>query len=202
MTNTKGFTLTEVLLAATIVGVIGVALAALTTAAVRESGLGRTRGVMRNQVSLALRQLRQDTHNAVSIEINSTGTGVTLGLGTQWGPSTNTIKQVTYQYNNSSHIINRTVTRSDNSTSTDVWVRNVKAINASNVPSTSTIADFQSPRFELIYDAGDDSCTSNTCINSLLRVQFALYVEGEPPVTDVVEETFALPQGFSTRPVL
>ena len=50
----------EVLLAALIVGVIGIALAALTTAAVREGGVGRTRVMLRHQLSLAMQQLRQD----------------------------------------------------------------------------------------------------------------------------------------------
>lgn len=62
MKNKKGFTLTEVLLAVMIVGIIGVALASLTTAASRESGVGRSKVMLRNNLSLALRQLRQDVH--------------------------------------------------------------------------------------------------------------------------------------------
>ena len=64
MMNNKGFTLTEVLLAAMIVGIIGIALAALTTAALRESNIGRTRIMLRNQISLFLRQFRQDLQNS------------------------------------------------------------------------------------------------------------------------------------------
>lgn len=62
MKNKKGFTLTEILLAVMIVGIIGVALAALTTAASRESGVGRSKILLRNNLSLALRQLRDDIH--------------------------------------------------------------------------------------------------------------------------------------------
>lgn len=67
MTNKKGFTLTEILLAVMIVGVIGVALAALTTSASRESGVGRSRMLMRDNLSLAMRQLRQDIQEATQV---------------------------------------------------------------------------------------------------------------------------------------
>ena len=60
MKNKKGFTLTEILLAVMIVGIIGVALASLTTAASRESGVGRSKVLLRNNLSIALRQLRRD----------------------------------------------------------------------------------------------------------------------------------------------
>lgn len=60
MKNKKGFTLTEILLAVMIVGIIGVALAALTTAASRESGVGRSKVLLRNNLSIVLRQLRKD----------------------------------------------------------------------------------------------------------------------------------------------
>lgn len=58
--NKKGFTLTEILLAVMIVGIIGVALASLTTAASRESGVGRSKVLLRNNLSIVLRQLRRD----------------------------------------------------------------------------------------------------------------------------------------------
>lgn len=68
MKNNKGFTLTEILLAVMIVGIIGVALAALTTAASRESGVGRSRVLLRNNLSLAMRQLRQDMHTNTQLQ--------------------------------------------------------------------------------------------------------------------------------------
>ncbi len=64
MKNKKGFTLTEILLAVMIVAIIGVALAALTTAASRESGVGRSRILLRNNLSIAMRQLRNDVHDS------------------------------------------------------------------------------------------------------------------------------------------
>ncbi len=67
MKHKQGFTLTEILLAVMVVGIIGVALASLTTAASRESGTGRSRVMLRNNLSVALRQLRQDVHEASRI---------------------------------------------------------------------------------------------------------------------------------------
>ena len=64
MKKKKGFTLTEILLAVMIVGIIGIALASLTTAASRESGVGRSKILLRNNLSIALRQLREDIHNS------------------------------------------------------------------------------------------------------------------------------------------
>lgn len=64
MKNKKGFTLTEILLAVMIVGIIGVALAALTTAASRESGVGRSKVLLRNNLSIMLRQLRRDVQES------------------------------------------------------------------------------------------------------------------------------------------
>lgn len=68
MKNNKGFTLTEILLAVMIVGIIGVALAALTTASSREAGVGRSRVLLRNNLSLAMRQLRQDVHSSTQLQ--------------------------------------------------------------------------------------------------------------------------------------
>ncbi len=64
MRRKQGFTLTEILLAVMIVGIIGVALASLTTTATRETTTGRSRITLRNSLSLALRQIRQDIHES------------------------------------------------------------------------------------------------------------------------------------------
>ena len=79
MTNKKGFTLTEVLLAILIVAVIGVALASLTTTASRESGIGKSRVVIRNMMGQFVRQLRQDIQESSMVlyvrgPISSVGT--------------------------------------------------------------------------------------------------------------------------------
>ena len=83
MNNKKGFTLTEILLAVMIVGVIGVALASLTTAASRESGVGRSKMVLRDNLSLAMRQLHLDVQQSNQVlyargEIDSISSTVPL----------------------------------------------------------------------------------------------------------------------------
>ena len=67
MKNKKGFTLTEILLAVLIVGIIGVALASLTTAASRESGAGNSKVILRNNFSNAFRQIKDDVRNSSSV---------------------------------------------------------------------------------------------------------------------------------------
>lgn len=88
MRQNKGFTLTEILLAVMIVGLIGVALASLTTTATREATGGRSRIMLRNSLSLALRQIRQDIHESSQvlyvrgvIDTSTTGTIPLLVLG-------------------------------------------------------------------------------------------------------------------------
>ncbi len=85
MKKNKGFTLTEILLAVMIVGIIGVALASLTTAASRESGVGRSKVLLRNNLSIALRQLRDDIHESSRVmyvrgRIDSSSSGNTTPL--------------------------------------------------------------------------------------------------------------------------
>jgi len=63
-----GFTLTEVLLAVMIVGIIGVALAALTRAAARESGVGRSKIMLSNNLTSFYRQLRKDLATATVVD--------------------------------------------------------------------------------------------------------------------------------------
>ena len=63
-----GFTLTEVLLAVMIVGLIAVALAALTRAAARESGAGRSKIMLRNNLSTFVRTLRRDMAQATVVK--------------------------------------------------------------------------------------------------------------------------------------
>lgn len=67
MMKKQGFTLTEVLLAVMIVAIIGVALASLSTAASRESGVGSSRIVLRNNLTAFLRHLRQDIYDSTRV---------------------------------------------------------------------------------------------------------------------------------------
>ncbi len=68
MKNKKGFTLTEVLLAVMIVGLISISLAALTRSAARESGVGRSKVMMRNNLSRFMRTLRADLQEATRVD--------------------------------------------------------------------------------------------------------------------------------------
>ena len=65
----SGFTLTEVLLAVMIVGIIGVALASLTRAAARESGVGRSKIMLSNNLNSFYRQVRKDLAVATVIDL-------------------------------------------------------------------------------------------------------------------------------------
>jgi len=63
-TNKKGFTLTEILLAVSIVGLIGIALAALTTSAARETSSGKVRMMLRSNLSQFIRKIRHDVQSS------------------------------------------------------------------------------------------------------------------------------------------
>ena len=62
-----GFTLMEVLLAVMIVGLIGVALASLARSAARESGVGRSKILLRNNLASFMRTLRKDLSEATVV---------------------------------------------------------------------------------------------------------------------------------------
>ena len=108
----KGFTLTEVLLAVMIVGLIGVALASLSRGAARESGLGRSRVMLRNNMSLFMRQVRQDLDKATevtaagAVTANNTTTSVELLRLKHGGVSFNTSK---WSGGNTSAIVSHTM---------------------------------------------------------------------------------------------
>ncbi len=183
MNNKKGFTLTELLLAVMIVGVIGIALAALTTASVRESGIGRTKAVLRGQLSLALRQLRQDILQ--STEVTVSGNTLTLKQDFSLGPSHSgdTIRYIFKPGNlpgggggQTGGVIER---------NNEVWLGNVKSI---------TDGDFRSPQFTLVQTLNDDI---KGAIESRLRVRIIVEVPSDPVVNDVIDETFMLPHGFA-----
>ena len=202
MKNNKGFTLMEVLLAALIVGVIGIALAALTTAAVREGGVGRTRVMLRHQLSLAMQQLRQDIAFAdqVGVYKNPDGTVKSVKIkhmhpqGEKYIGVLDTPMTVdhpvliTYEFtkkenSNTGGIIKRKVEQQGAQVGkTEIWLSNIKTVK--NDPS-----GFISPRFEQITYPGDQ-------IGSLLKVSIIVEVGTDTVVNDVVEETFVMQHGF------
>ena len=187
MNNKKGFTLTEILLAVMIVGVIGIALAALTTAAVQEGGIGRTKAVLRGQLSMALRQLRQDVLQASSVSIEGDGTKLTLKNEHPLSPDQSGDAIVyTFQPGNitggGGGKIGGEIRRNNES-----WLQNVKQISSSS---------FVSPQFKLEEDVQGGG------IESRLRVRIIVEVNSKPVVNDVVDETFVLPHGYAIQEVL
>jgi len=186
MKNQNGFTLTEILLAVMIVGVIGIALAALTTAAVRESGVGRSRAVLRGQLSIALRQLRQDILQSTAVTTASGG-NLTLQQEAKLGPDHSPVT-VTYTFEQGNVTgggggkIGGTIKRNG-----EKWLENVKYI---------TDGSFTSPQFAL------EETPAGGGIESRLRVRIIVEVPSEPIVNDVIDETFVLPQGFAIQQVV
>lgn len=173
MKNTKGFTLVEILLAVMIVGVVGIALAALTSAAVRESNVGRTRMILRNQISVAMRQLRQDVLESSGGSAN--GGNLTLLQEKAIGPE-HQAAEVVYSFSGN------TITRTKDGNSR-IWVSNIKSGNT----------DFVSPQFLFVH-----SGSAGAPVNSVLRVRLLVgFTDSKPIITETVEETFILPHGFS-----
>jgi len=199
MKNNKGFTLMEILLAAMIVGIIGLALAALTTAAVREGGVGRTKVMLRQQLSLALSQLRQDIAEADSILLLM-GTGGAEGgdpliviSKSAIGPLQREEEDVKYVYrkgtiqgagnpnSRTGGVICRKVGSEDNPC--EVWLTNVKDISQNS---------FKSPSFSFM-----NVVTGSSPGGGGIRFRVILEVPTEPVVNEAVEEVFVSSQlGF------
>lgn len=182
MKNNKGFTLMEILLAAMIVGVIGIALAALTTAAVRESGVARTRTMLRHQLSSMLRQLRQDIEQSSSVSFSNGNTSIKLMRTYPLGPNQDTT-EVNYYYT-AGELGEDGARRGGRITrNSTVLLNNVKGISGGG--------GWTSPSFQLINSGSVHE------VNSLLRVRIILEVPTTPVVNETVEEVFALPHGFA-----
>ena len=164
MMNNKGFTLTEVLLAAMIVGIIGIALAALTTAALRESSVGRTRIMLRNQASLFLRQLRQDIREAKSIQVSANNKTLTIiKPGLAWGPDY-TRADVTYT-------CNAQCKRGE-----EVVLEHVNTITD----------DDNAPLWKDPFSIKENP--------ERLEVRLIVGMDANPPIKEAIKETFILPQ--------
>lgn len=175
MKNKKGFTLTEVLLAAMIVGVIGVALAALTTAALRESGAGRVRLMLRNQLSLFMRQLRQDVRESVSLTVEDNGTKLTLTKeeDKKLGPNQIIDGLVIY------------------TCSGGKCMRNAETVLNYVQPGPS--GTWETPFVVLKSDGKEGS------MNSILQVRLIVGMDAQQPIKEVIGETVMLPQGFPAQ---
>ncbi len=217
MKNKKGFTLTEVLLAVMIVGLIGVALASLTRAAARESGVGRSKIMLRNNLSSFMRTLREDIAQASYIlylrdttapgteseplvyiaenvsrsgEILTTADGRSLvprwimycfvpGNIAALAPSGATRGGVIRRHEMTSKVTNASALSACKS-SGQIVLTNVKYIADSGYPV---------PMFKL-HDF------SHTGTKSLMDVKIITELNSTPVVNDVIEETFAVPNGY------
>lgn len=202
MKNNKGFTLMEILLAAMIVGIIGLALAALTTAAVREGGVGRTKVMLRQQLSLALSQLRQDIAEAESIVLLADPMGnedgdplIEIGKSAI-GPLQHEEENVEYVYrkgtiqgagnpnSRTGGVICRRVGGEGHPC--EVWLTNIKDISQNS---------FKSPSFSSIMAVVGASQVTGAGMGIQFRV--ILEVPTEPVVNEAVEEVFVSSQrGF------
>ncbi|WP_428054802.1 PulJ/GspJ family protein [Candidatus Avelusimicrobium facis] len=223
MTNKKGFTLTEVLLAVMIVGLIAVALASLTRAAARESGVGRSKIMLRNNLSMFMRTLRGDMARATRVEVMHGNSAV--------GDNAVTLLQLAQNVDRDGNLILRTIRSnsfrvvqrakwisycfvrgSDNnniqpadayrggkiyrlestsaypSCSGNLPANSVVLTNVKYIPPSSNVNYFV-PLFAL-----DSFSRSGT--KSLLRVQIITELPSTPVVNDVVEEIFAMPNGY------
>jgi len=185
MTMTKqGFTLVEILLAVMIVGIIGLSLAAITTAALRESGVGRTRMILRNQLSVAIRQLRQDIQLANTIQASGQSLILNYDESKKVGPTLpeHLPAQVQYTYdgesetpapgNTSGAYIGGKIYRTVVGGERELWLDNVKRI-----------ADYPS------FIGGEDS---------RIRVKIIVQSNSFPVVNEVFDETFYTPHGVLT----
>ena len=170
MSNKKGFTLTEILLAVMIVGIIGVALAALTTAALRESGVGRVRIMLRNQISLFLRQLRQDVRSAKSVSL--------------LGSSIMTLEKMALEPNG-------VVTTVVYSCETGVCKRGTETV--LNHVQTGSSGGWSYPQFTILTNGGRDE------VKSVLRVRLVVGMNSDPVIKEAVEETILLPNGLAIK---
>ena len=184
--NKQGFTLVEILLAVMIIGIIGLSLAAITTAALRESSVGRTRIILRNQLSVAIRQLRQDIQLANTINASGQTLILNYDQSKKVGPTipTNLPAQIQYTYDQENEVnapghslypgakiggkIYRTVVGGEKK----LWLDNVKRI-----------ADYPA------FIGGEDS---------RIRVKIIVQSNSFPVVNEVFDETFYTPHGVST----
>lgn len=217
MNNKQGFTLTEVLLAVMIVAIIGVALSSLTTAASRESALGSSRTMLRNKVSLALRQLRQDIHNASAVLrvggklslSDTTAVPVLIlvknaELGGGQILSSRSIEYVTYCFKRgttgavpsgsySGGSLYRKVTNAAPSSGSEC--SSLGSMILPYVKYIPTSGEYNSPLFYAL-DHSTGSYTQNNNLSGILKVNMVLEIPGSKPlVNDAVEEIFLLPNG-------
>jgi prepilin-type N-terminal cleavage/methylation domain-containing protein len=200
MKNKKGFTLMEVLLAAMIVGVMGLALAALTTAAMRESSIGRTRVTLRNQISDAMRFFHQDLAHAKVVTFPGPGDGFLLRISgvsgssdhkDALGPKELMTREAEYTYDAAGRAIKRdfsVVSLAEGITTVHKtsWLFNVKKVTGPD--------GVVWPSFTPVFDEGDTKDVA-----SRIRIRLILETTGTPSVSETIDEIILAPNGFAVN---
>lgn len=218
MKNRKGFTLTEVLLAVMILGLIGISLASLTRAASRESAAGRSRVLLRNNLSSFMRVLRADLAEASIVHscalcgtdgdfsVSAGGNALLLHLTKNQTLSGDSIptgapKSVWYCFLNGTDadniqpsgatrggLIYRYEDNPNPSITCNTVIANGKIV-LNNVKYIPSSAGYLVPLI-------GRSSLSRADKNSLLTVNIITELNSTPVVNETVEETFATPIGY------
>ena len=208
MSTNKGFTLTEVLLGIMIVGIIGVALAALTTSASRDSGQSSSKIMLRNNLSIFLRGLRQDIHDSsrvLSVQTppdNQHNFNV-LVLGKKQTIAGSAIGSETPEYITYCFLkaqlsdgikpdgaaIGGQIKRYQQTSET--VANNVDACKNNGKVVLNNVKYIDSPRFPYFSASGGS-------LSSILSVGLILEIPSSPVVNDAVEDVFVLPNGFGS----
>ena len=220
--TSRGFTLTEVLLAVMIIGLIGISLAALTRAASREGSVGRSKIMLRNNLSTFVRTLRQDMAETSYIPTDGIAGELTLSdaspatllklaknVDSQGAPlSSYTPEYVTYCFkrgtDNASPIvpsaayrggaIYRVVSSSDFAECDDDTTGDDTNLVLNNVKYISPTTQISSSVYYPVPLFTRNGFSRN--MNSLLDVKLIVELRSNPVVNDVIEETFAMPMGY------
>lgn len=222
MKNRKGFTLTEVLLAVMILGLIGISLASLTRAASRESAAGRSRVLLRNNLSSFMRVLRADLAEASivnncalcgtdgdkddSFSVPAGGNALLLHLTKNqtlsgFSISTGAPKSVWYCFLNGTDVDNIQPTgatrggliyRYEDNPNPSITCNTVIANGKIVLNNVKYIPSSAGYLVPLI----GRSSLSRADKNSLLTVNIITELNSTPVVNETVEETFATPIGY------
>ena len=215
VSTAKGFTLTEVLLAVMIVGLIGVALASLSRGAARESSVGRSRITLRNDLSLFIRQLRSDLETASAIAPSGTpdaagGKLLTIKQGNTRGES------AIWTYAKAGLIPNQV--RKDIEPKKWITYCFKKGTVAAKAPTGSTV---QGEICRIASTESEPACTNSACATVLTNVKYIpdtypvplfranprfgsnvldvhiiTELNSNPVANETIEEIFPIPGGY------
>ena len=216
----RGFTLTEVLLAVMIVGLIGVALASLTRSAAREGGIGRSKILLRNNLASFMRTLRKDLASATVVQAtgelsleDDTSPVIVLKIGQNvqadgttavaMDPRQQSKKLITYCFvrgTNQTNIVPATAYRGG-------AIYRVESSSEYACPSSKMIDDYlvldnvkyipdgaTTPAYPVPLFEKDKFSRNGS--PDLLKVRLITELDSTPIINDVIDETFSAPMGY------